>query len=792
MIVPQPQAPSATYFGDIQANRVGIDTKNIDFVTSLLTTNLYSFPIQSFLRETISNGWDSHVEAGNKEPLIVTLDSSDPSYLQQIRDRSWTTPKSSCTLTISIRDFGTGVSPERFNTIYRNIGSSTKRESNDYIGMFGIGRFSCLSCADSAIITSYYNNIKYSYLMYKDGKGINIDKLGEVQGVFKSGLEVSVTVAGTRENLKDVREGFQQLVFFEGIFIHDPYTFLNGYAETFNKRKVKHFKNFAIRSNPAEYPEIQLLVGNCTYPLNKELWTLGFDSKNYPLYIKFNIGELDVTPNREAILYNPKSEALIRDRIIAAAKELRQLLEDNKFFTFTSLPAYMEFSQGYKVAYPINDDDEVIVKFGVTSQLCKLWGVQDNDITLCGMRVPTNFHKVITSLYSQYVPQSLIKFVFRDGKYWSSESEKKRVTVKALLYALERDKTHIICTDENRWNQALKQYVKEEVLTDSILHRYCYSGLDFGYILNKASLKSFILKILRTAVKLERNSGYTTGATTKLVFHYIKNLPKMQTINASDVPDEYKTVATATPKTVAAAPKKEKEIAVGVLRKSDKYDYVESCYQPVRDCNQFTWNELQKSSQPFIYSSTDSAELEELKALFRILADVSQEDNFRFVSVAPSVIPKVQALPHGKTVTEFIYSNNNILRKLVTIDKDKFKRILNTPQKLSEGIEGLERTKKLLNKYTKYTNTSVYKTKQESVINLWNDIKKLYSDKNWYDFNIKSIQDDDNLLKVCRLLNDFRYVELEGCFPLYYYIHQTKLAKLNSTGRQYLLLKKNY
>ena len=62
MIVPQPQAPSATYFGDIQANRVGIDTKNIDFVTSLLTINLYSFPIQSFLRETISNGWDSHVE----------------------------------------------------------------------------------------------------------------------------------------------------------------------------------------------------------------------------------------------------------------------------------------------------------------------------------------------------------------------------------------------------------------------------------------------------------------------------------------------------------------------------------------------------------------------------------------------------------------------------------------------------------------------------------------------------------------------------------------------------------
>ncbi len=110
------------FVGDIQMNRVGIDAKNIDFIATLLTSNLYSKPFTSFLRETISNAYDSHIEAGTKEPIILLIEQKR-SYNPIIK--------------VSIRDFGTGISPERFEQIYKNIGSSTKRESNDFIGMFG-------------------------------------------------------------------------------------------------------------------------------------------------------------------------------------------------------------------------------------------------------------------------------------------------------------------------------------------------------------------------------------------------------------------------------------------------------------------------------------------------------------------------------------------------------------------------------------------------------------------------------------------------------------------------------
>lgn len=101
--------------GEVQKYKVGIDERNINHIITILSSNLYSHPMQSFLRETVANAIDSHLEAGVNEPIIITITDTD----------------------LSIRDFGTGISPERFQDIYTNIGSSTKRQSNNYIGSFG-------------------------------------------------------------------------------------------------------------------------------------------------------------------------------------------------------------------------------------------------------------------------------------------------------------------------------------------------------------------------------------------------------------------------------------------------------------------------------------------------------------------------------------------------------------------------------------------------------------------------------------------------------------------------------
>lgn len=104
--------------GDVKEFKSSIDVKNLEFITTLLSSNLYSNPEESFIREIVSNAWDSHVEAGNTDtPVIIKIEGYESS------DNF-----------ITIRDYGTGISPERFSEIYRNVGSSTKRDTNDYIG----------------------------------------------------------------------------------------------------------------------------------------------------------------------------------------------------------------------------------------------------------------------------------------------------------------------------------------------------------------------------------------------------------------------------------------------------------------------------------------------------------------------------------------------------------------------------------------------------------------------------------------------------------------------------------
>lgn len=106
--------------GGVKEFKTSIDPKNLEFITTLLSSNLYSDPEQSFIREIVSNAWDSHVEAGTTDiPVIVKF--------KKCGDEG----------SVTIRDYGVGLSPERFQEVYCNIGSSTKRESNDYIGGFG-------------------------------------------------------------------------------------------------------------------------------------------------------------------------------------------------------------------------------------------------------------------------------------------------------------------------------------------------------------------------------------------------------------------------------------------------------------------------------------------------------------------------------------------------------------------------------------------------------------------------------------------------------------------------------
>lgn len=394
MIVNTEVSHDAEYIGDIQENRVGIDKENVDFITTLLTSNLYSMPLDSFFRETVSNAYDSHMEAGTNDPVLILI--QDTKTYRHYR--------------ISIRDYGTGLSPERFDTIYRNIGSSTKRQSNDYIGMFGIGRFSCLSCADTANITSYYNGTKYSYIMYKNGGGINIDKVGEIQGDFKNGLEVSIEK--TIYDTSSLRRAIYALCLFKHLHVvykGEDYMIKN-MIEEFNSRIIKDYKTFSICSVSPNFKYFSIStfkVGNVLY--TKDTGYLD----TYGIFINLPMGSVDITPNREALQYTSTTERVIAQQIEKVKEELAEIVKETinkKDHTIASL--FREAVGGRWYDIPAFPDSELRLSIGK-----KDCDIDSNNITVDGELVPPEYLKYLEILGGFCFDKSLVHKIINKSPY---------------------------------------------------------------------------------------------------------------------------------------------------------------------------------------------------------------------------------------------------------------------------------------------------------------------------------------------------------------------------------------
>lgn len=291
-MIPQLKKSDIQVSSNIQTFNATIDSKNIEHIITILSSNLYSAPERSFIRETVSNAWDSHVEAGTTDiPIIVVLNPND----------------------ISIRDFGTGLSPQRFEEVYCSIGSSTKRTSNDYIGMFGLGRFSGLACSNTVYITSYYEGIVYYYVMIKAGNNITINLLNTSTTEEKNGVEISI------KNIKDTIENYVKVLdsicFFPNIYIKNNYT-----SRDFNI-KTQDCGDYFCRDFDGEYSPYSscIAIGYNLYPLSSciEDYIYRHAERLFKggVVVKINAQDIEVTPNRENIIYTNATIELVEKRI---------------------------------------------------------------------------------------------------------------------------------------------------------------------------------------------------------------------------------------------------------------------------------------------------------------------------------------------------------------------------------------------------------------------------------------------------------------------------------------------
>jgi len=155
----------------------GISMNDTAHIMSILRDQLYSDKILAVLREYGSNAWDAHRDAGKAElPIKVTL----PTAMEP---------------TLTIRDFGQGLTPEGVFKVFTQYGASTKRNSDNSVGMLGIGSKSGFAYSDSFTVTSYCEGMKRTYVAVLDPSEKGIINLLCAEGCGEeTGVAISIAV----------------------------------------------------------------------------------------------------------------------------------------------------------------------------------------------------------------------------------------------------------------------------------------------------------------------------------------------------------------------------------------------------------------------------------------------------------------------------------------------------------------------------------------------------------------------------------------------------------------------
>jgi hypothetical protein len=163
---------------DGEVNRFGFDPNSTTHLMNLFI-EAYKDRVLAPIREYATNAYDSHVAAGNPAPIeIETPNEMRPVYV--------------------VRDFGLGMDEKDIREQFSQYGFSSKRDSDDAVGMLGIGCKSAFAYTDQFTMVCVKNNHRITVLLTRDADGCAAWQI--VDSEFTSdpnGVEIQLPVVGS-------------------------------------------------------------------------------------------------------------------------------------------------------------------------------------------------------------------------------------------------------------------------------------------------------------------------------------------------------------------------------------------------------------------------------------------------------------------------------------------------------------------------------------------------------------------------------------------------------------------
>lgn len=264
-----------------------------------LIDSLYTNKVRAVIRELASNARDSHIEAGQTDPFLIQI----PTNMAP---------------TFRVRDYGTGLCHEDMMDLYTTIFKSTKENTNDQTGSWGLGSKSPFAYTDTFQVTAFDGTEKRVYLAGLGTDGIpTITHLDSVRSSEPRGIEVSFPAK--REDMRRFQQEMQMVALaygpgdfiVKGMTLNMPLPRLHGtnwaiYPASAFSESLGSSRSFA-------------RMGSVVYPIPQEMNGLGY---GFVSIIDIPIGSADVTSSRDALSMTDHTRTVINAIVHNARNEV--------------------------------------------------------------------------------------------------------------------------------------------------------------------------------------------------------------------------------------------------------------------------------------------------------------------------------------------------------------------------------------------------------------------------------------------------------------------------------------
>tara|TARA_R100000742_G_C4278660_1_gene101776 strand:+ start:111 stop:2456 length:2346 start_codon:yes stop_codon:yes gene_type:complete len=383
MIIKKQKEARVLQSGETQSStKMSLDMESAQILMQMLSKNLYSDEVGSAVRECASNALDSHRRAGVTDPIVVSL---------RVVDTGWE---------FSVEDFGIGLNHQDVENIISKYGKSTKRDSENELGMMGLGFKAPLAYCSSFYFIARKHGMERKYMMY-EGEDVNtIDLIHSKPTDERNGVKVIIPVKSW-DKYDFQTKIKEQLCYFENVYFD-----VEGIDNNFTIHRSEYYQF----SEMCEVDEMHVCLDDVYYPID---WKkLDMDRVRMPLGVRFSLTDgLYPTPNREALRYTAEAKDIIKAKITQLANHFVKKYNDQVETgdDLTSLYSYY------------NSSDRFINHLGSNMDITKLLKYATDDLATPELKGLKGKFSDLWTCKELWMQSLECKFLMKSGKLYNAD-----------------------------------------------------------------------------------------------------------------------------------------------------------------------------------------------------------------------------------------------------------------------------------------------------------------------------------------------------------------------------------